>query len=124
MAHGHMLTHLADGADTTRTHTGIHALVALASLVAGTVRVQNTLGTTAHIGIALELGQTRALSIVVAQCIGATWRGIAGIVRCGWCADRWCALGCTANEGIALVASRAAADGRVLNDAALRQDAA
>lgn len=122
MAHGHMLTHLTDGADTTGTHTGIHALIAHTSLVAGTVRVQDTLGTTTHIGITLEFGQARALSIA-ADCIGATRRGIAGIMWCGWCIHRWWWLGCTADEGITLIASGAAADGRVLDDAALGRDA-
>lgn len=117
-----MLTHLTDGADAAGAYTGIHALIAHTSLVAGTVRVQYTLGTTTHIGITLELGQTRALSII-ADCIGATRRGIAGIMWCGWCVDGWWWLGSTANEGITLIASGAAADGRVLDDVALRRDA-
>lgn len=122
MAHGHMLTDFADGTDTTRTHTGIHTLVALAGLVAGTVCIEDTLGTTTHIGITLEFGQTRTLSIL-ADCIGATWRRIAGIVWYWRCVDHRWWLWCTANEGITLVASGAAADGHVLYDIALCRDA-
>lgn len=73
-----MIVHIANRALTTGADAWIHALVAQAGLVQGTIGVQNTLWTTTHVRIALKLRQTRA-NTVVASGVRTTGRWIARV---------------------------------------------
>lgn len=109
-----MVSHFAECSHTAGSWTGILALAALAGLVPGTVRVEHALGAATHVGISLELRQTRALSSL-AHSVGTARRGITGIAKDrSWRRRRWPA----ADEGIALIARRTTADGRVVDDIA------
>lgn len=76
--HGNVIDNIADGVLATCARTGIETLAAQTGLVTRTVRVEHTLWTTAGVGIAMELGQAAA-DTVVALGIGATWRRLAAI---------------------------------------------
>lgn len=66
-----MIDGIAKCIRSTGARARIDALVAHTGAIPGTLRVQNTLGTTAGVGITLILGQARALAIA-ALCIGTT----------------------------------------------------
>lgn len=56
----------------TNSRTWINAFTSQTCLFAGTVRVQNTFGSTSRVSISLVIGETFALTIT-ALCIIATW---------------------------------------------------
>lgn len=73
-----MIDDIADGVLATCARTGIETLAAQTGLVARTVRVEHTLGATAGVRIAVELGQAAA-DTIVALGIGSAWRRLAAI---------------------------------------------
>lgn len=115
VAGGYVVADLANSSHATSTWTGINAFAALAGLVSGTVRVEDALWTTSHIGIAIKACQTRALPSRTADGVGATRRGVALVAQWGsWRRGS----GLAADEGVALIAGWATADRRVVDDVA------
>lgn len=68
---GNVIDHITDGIWSTGAGTGIDALIPHTCAILGAIRVEHTLGSATHIGIALILGQASALTRL-ADGIGAT----------------------------------------------------
>lgn len=105
---------------TARARTGIHAFVANACAIEGTIGIRDALGTATYVRVTPVFGQTRA-DAVVASCIRTARIQIAGIDNYRRCCNR---TGITITERITGVSFGTGADGHVIIDRAQRSDAA
>lgn len=99
----------------TGTDTWIDTLVPYAGTILRAVGVEDALRTTPGVGIPLIIAQARA-DTVVASGVGSAWRGVAEIPR-WWLGGWW--FYTAVGEGIALVAVKAGAHGRVIDHLAI-----